>query len=313
MQVFHGLETIPTSWGASIVTLGNFDGVHLGHQSLMKQVVELGQRKNLQSVVVTFSPHPAQVLFPEKNFEKLFDENDLEDQLRSLNIAALVVIPFNIEIAKMKAQEFLDEIIVKKLNPKEIVVGYDFALGAGREGHLDFLKNYCGKNKIGFQVVDALTFQGEVVSSSLIRVSLQNGQPEKARQLLGRDFYFRGVIFRGAQRGRTIGVPTANLRPTVNLTPKKGVYASWFRVKDQWHASITNVGLNPTVSKDEQLKIETHLFDFDEDIYDQSCEVRLMMYLREEKKFSDFNALKNQIMDDLVMAQRILKNELPPA
>jgi riboflavin kinase / FMN adenylyltransferase len=191
-------------------------------------------------------------------------------------------------------------------------VGYDFALGAGREGHLDFLKNYCEKNKIGFQVVEALTFHGEVVSSTLIRVSLQNGQPEKSRQLLGRDFYYRGIIFKGAQRGRTIGVPTANMRPTVNLTPKKGVYASWFRVKGQWHASITNVGLNPTVSKDEQLKIETHLFDFDEDIYDQHCEVRLMTYLRDEKKFDNFNALKNQIMDDLVLAQKVLKNELPP-
>ncbi|HWU43803.1 MAG TPA: bifunctional riboflavin kinase/FAD synthetase [Bdellovibrio sp.] len=291
---------------ASVVTIGNFDGVHLGHQQLLETVAREAQYFNVPSVVYTFDPHPAKVLHPERATERLFDLKDQMEQFAERSMDLVIIEPFTKEFAKITPQDFLENCLCKKLNPKTLVVGHDFSFGKDRAGNIPFLENFCKEKGIRLIIIPPFQTQGVVVSSSKIRAALAAGEIEKASEFLGRSYYLRGSVEKGFQRGRTIGVPTANVHPEIEFLPRKGVYFTLTKFGGHLHPSITNIGVNPTFHEDKKspIKIETHIFDFDAQLYGLEVEVFLLHFLRDEKKFNGLDELKNQIQQDLTLARK---------
>ena len=289
------------------MTFGNFDGVHLGHQELIRRVLNKSAEYKSQSVVFTFYPHPSVVLFPEKAVYSLFGVEDQKHQLQLMGVDLVFQQIFTTEFAQVSAAEFLQEYVLKVFRPRAIIVGYDFQFGANRSGNKKVLQEFCEQNQIYFESVDAFRWNDEIVSSTAIRQHLQNGHVEKANRLLGRDFYISGLVEHGFKRGTQIGIPTANLNLQGFCHPVNGVYATMTQVGGRLLPSITNIGYNPTFENDpKRKKIETHIFNFDEKIYDQPIKVHLKKYLREEKKFASIEELKKQILEDMLVAQREL-------
>ncbi|MBC7372165.1 MAG: bifunctional riboflavin kinase/FAD synthetase [Bdellovibrionaceae bacterium] len=308
MQIFQGVEELPQDWGASVVSIGNFDGVHLGHQKLLHQAVEVGRAEKLPIVVFTFTPHPVTILYPERKIQKLFDARDQREQLAGLGVTHLIEQEFTKNFALLSAADFVQFFLVDKLKTKTLVVGYDFSFGTNREGTIEYLHEVCAGKNIQLIVVPAHQQRGIVVSSSKIRDELKLGNAEIAKELLGRDFYLRGIVHHGDARGRTIGVPTANMTPSVDFVPRKGVYVTRTHLRGQIFNSITNIGYNPTFHGEANtpVKTETHLFDFDEDIYGQEIQVEIVKFLRDEKKFSGIQELLAQIHSDIFEAKDFL-------
>lgn len=285
---------------SSVMTIGNFDGLHLGHQKLMSELKSCSKRLNAPSVVCTFKPHPRTLLNPEAPTHRLFDYNDQAERLDVLGIDYLIEEKFTQDFSLMKADEFMDLYIMRHFKPKHIVVGYDFSFGHNRSGNIRFLQEYCAKKNMGLTVVPAFEIQNQVVSSSAIRQFLEKGDIESAQVLLGRLYYVRGPVRVGFKRGRQIGVPTANISPDIDFSPRLGVYFSKVFLKDQVHYSITNIGYNPTFENERKyLKVETHIFDFDQEIYGEQIKVELHHFHRDEMKFDGVESLKKQIHNDV--------------
>ncbi len=286
MRLFEGLSQIQQKFNATALTIGNFDGVHLGHQELIRIVKSFGQR----SVVMTFSPHPVRVLFPNKNLKKICTADQLSSQMESLGVETLVVEPFTLEFAQTPPENFLDQIL-KILNPQHVVVGYDFSFGADRKGSIDLLR------QMGFNlnVVEALKIDGQVVSSNSVRQFLSDGNVERAQLFLGRPYEMVGRVIKGEGRGRQLGYPTANLKTFSELIPKTGVYIT--RVNSQYEG-VTNVGYAPTVVERTEPLVEVHLFDYNQNLYDTDLRVEFLARIRDEKKFGSLDELKKQIAED---------------
>ncbi len=306
MQVFEGVKQLPSPLAASVVTIGNFDGVHLGHQQLVESLTREAQHYGVPAVVYTFHPHPMRVLRPERPTQRLFDLRDQQEQFRSRGVDCMIIENFTSEFAQLSPESFLQDFILQKLNPKTLVVGHDFSFGANRAGNIPFLENFCASRGIRLIIIPPFQLVGEVVSSTKVREALLVGEIEKAKLLLGRPYYLRGPVEKGFQRGRTIGVPTANIHPDVEFVPRKGVYITQTRVGTHFHQSITNIGINPTFHQEKKpaLKIETHIFDFDAQLYGMELEVRLVHFIRDEIKFDGIDELKTQIQADLAIARR---------
>jgi riboflavin kinase/FMN adenylyltransferase len=305
MQIFQGVEELPPDWGPSVVSIGNFDGVHLGHQKLLRQAVLEGQTRQLPVVVFTFYPHPVAILYPERKIQRLFDSRDQREQLAQLGVNHLIEQEFTQNFARLSASDFVQFFLIDKLKTKTLVVGYDFSFGTNREGTIEYLHKVCQEKNIRLIVEPAYQMKGITVSSSKVRDELKLGNAEMAKDLLGREFYLRGIVHHGDARGRTIGVPTANMTPTVDFVPRRGVYITRTHYKHQIHQSITNIGYNPTFQGESPppIKTETHLFDFDEDIYGQEIQVEILKFLRDEKKFSGVQELVAQIHADIQEAR----------
>lgn len=302
-------EAVP-HFKSSVLTIGSFDGVHLGHQKLIRKLVQTARENNTESIVCTFRPHPRVVLRPTEPHHRLFDYRDQVEMMTELGVDILVEEKFSKDFSLMSAEEFLQNYILKHFKPVHIVVGYDFNFGRSRVGNADFLQKFCQENNIKLTVVEAHTHDEQIVSSSLIRQLLEHGQVKKASEFLGRPYYLRGPVRVGNRRGRTIGAPTANISPEIEFIPRKGVYFTWAYLGDRKIASITNIGFNPTFQDTESyLKVETHLFDFDEDIYGEHLRVELVQFHRDETKFSDIAALKNQIFSDIAEAKKFFADE----
>ncbi|WII72012.1 bifunctional riboflavin kinase/FAD synthetase [Bdellovibrio sp. 22V] len=306
MHILKGVQEINSPLAASVVTIGNFDGVHLGHQQLVENVVREAQYFGVPSVVYTFHPHPVKVLHPERATYRLFDLQDQQEQFEQRGIEYVIIENFSKEFSQVSPQKFLDEYIVKNLHPKTLVVGHDFSFGADRAGNIPFLEKYCAEKGIRLIIIPPFQYQGSVVSSTRIREELKKGEVEKANELLGRTYYVRGHVEKGFQRGRTIGVPTANIHPDVEFMPRLGVYCTLTKVGGHMHPSITNIGVNPTFQENGKgpVKIESHLFDFDAHLYGVEVEVYLLHFLRDEAKFSGIEELKNQIQKDMAQARK---------
>lgn len=301
MQIFQGVAQMSAPLPSSVVTIGNFDGVHRGHQELIARLLQLSRKSLSVPVVYTFNPHPSQVLTPEKGVRRLFDDDDQRERLSLLGVQVLVREPFTPAFAKVTADEFFENSIRKPLSPRALVIGHDFHFGANRSGTQDFLRAKCAEHGIELHIVPAFLMEGAPVSSTRIRDVLARGQVDVAGHLLGRSYYLKGEVVTGERRGRTIGIPTANLRPLLEFTPKTGVYISRTRVGQQTFPSVTNLGWNPTFHEDARspLKVETHLLDFAGDLYGHEIRVELLKYLREEKRFSGIEELKAQIHHDI--------------
>lgn len=303
MRTWKRLEPPEQIFQNGVVTVGNFDGLHLGHQALLKKAEELGSPR----VVITFDPHPMQVLKPERSLKRLFPREDITERLPDYGTDLLMILTFNQAFANIPALQFLDEYIGLPFKPKHIVAGYDFNFGRGREGTLDVLEKWASSQGILVSVVSPLRLGGEVVSSRRIRGLVEAGDIHGARLLLGRPFYLRGPVTAGAGRGVQLGFPTLNQIPENETLPLKGVYATRTRCEDATFASVTNIGVNPTFENSATIRVETHVLDQNVNWRGRQIDVEFYERLRDEKKFSGIEDLKKQIQSDILKAKSILK------
>jgi riboflavin kinase/FMN adenylyltransferase len=306
MQLYRNITDIEHPFDKAVVTIGNFDGMHLGHQLLFSEVVGRAYRSGGTSVVVTFDPHPLKVLRP--GGIKLISTTEQKIELiRLAGIDVLVVIPFNREFAKTPALDFVDNILVKTIGVRELVVGYDYAFGRGREGNIDFLRKQGKERGFPVTVVEAHYEDGVLVSSTKIRELVMDGRMRDVRKLLGRYYQIHGEVQRGRQRGGSeVGFPTANLKISEDdLCPKTGVYVTQVIYNGKVYGGVSNIGYNPTFNEN-KLVAETHIFDFNHDIYGHPIKINLLRHLRGEKKFGSVAELTAQIQRDVEVAREVL-------
>lgn len=290
----------------TVVTLGKFDGLHLGHQELIDQVIAYKQQ-GLKAVMFSFLMHPGN-LFSDKEFELIYTEEEKVSKLNHSGIDVLISYPFTEETRSMEPEAFISEILVKKLDVKVIVVGKDFRFGYRARGDVDFLKQR--EAAYGYKVVDCekRTWKNEVISSSAIRKALKQGDIESANIMLGKPYMIRGEVLHGRRIGRTIGMPTTNLIPaTSKLLPPCGVYVSKTLIDGKHYGSVTNIGYKPTVGEEEYIGVETYIFDFNEDLYGKMIEVELYFYIRPELKFDSIEELIIKMREDMIIAKNYLK------
>ncbi len=307
MKVVWRLEDLAPEYPNPVVTIGNFDGVHLGHQNLMRDLLVRAAKIGGTAAVMTFHPHPLQVLAP-GNAPLLIQT--LEQKIaaiQSLGIPLVIVVPFDRQLAQMSASDFAVEILWRKMRPKEVYVGPNFAFGNRRQGSFNLLKEI-GEEK-GFSVckIHQVQFRGSRVSSTAIRQALLFGQVGLARRLLARPFALEGEIVRGSGLGSQLQIPTANLQTPNELIPRRGVYVTLLSVEGRKYKGVTNIGCRPTVSAGKgnaELSIETHAIDFNRSIYGSQVSLEFLVRLRDERRFSDEKALVGQIAKDIQSARR---------
>jgi riboflavin kinase / FMN adenylyltransferase len=300
---FSDLQQISQPLPNPVLTIGNFDGIHLGHQSLFQKVRDRAQVVKGTSMVVTFHPHPAQILRPAKAPRQIVSDDGKVDLIFQYGIEVVLSIPFNKEFAQIPAKAFIQDILVNRIGMKEIVVGYDYTFGKKREGNIHLLKEFGGK--LGFQVHvhPPVTIKTHLVSSTRVRELITSGAMEEARLLLGRPFSLSGTIIAGKGIGRSLlGFPTANLNPREKLMPQRGVYVVRVEISEGSFFGVTNVGFNPTFSG-KNISIETYLFNFEGDLYGKALKVFFLKRLRGERTFSGPEALKTQISKDIEQAR----------
>ncbi len=307
MKVIYRLEDLAPEYPAPVVTIGNFDGVHLGHQNLMRDLLARAAKIGGTAAVMTFHPHPLQVLAPDNAPLQIQTFGQKIATIESLDIPLVIVIPFDRQLAQASAGDFAVKILWEKLRPKEIYVGPNFAFGNRRQGSFNVLKEI-GEEK-GFLVskIHQVQFRGSRVSSTAIRQALLFGQVGLARRLLARPFALGGEVVRGTGLGSQFRIPTANLKTPNELIPRRGVYVTLLSVEGRKHKGVTNIGFRPTVSAKEEdmpLSIETHILDFNEDIYGKKAILEFLIRLRDERRFSGERDLTGRIRKDIKNARR---------
>lgn len=297
MKIFHGTDNANILRG-TVLTLGVFDGLHLGHQQIMEKVVGRAKAVGAVPTAITFDPHPRAVLYPENAPPLLQTLDQRLANFEVLGIEQAIVIRFDNSFAAQDAEVFLRDIVHERLQAKEVFLGKGFAFGKNRGGNIELLRKM--SKQLGFfaDEVGEITLRGTRISSSKIRHLLAEGKVNLARRMLGRPYGVEGQIIHGFERGRTIGFPTANLKPHNRVIPKYGVYATAVLIKDVWRKSITNVGIRPTFEDASAPSIESYVFDFDGDLYGDVLRVRFLHRIRDERKFNGINELKEQIERD---------------
>jgi len=308
----HPAVLEPADRGA-VVAIGNFDGVHKGHQILIGRAAETARRLGARLSVLTFEPHPFHVFHPEAPPFRLTPFRAKARHVEALGVDLLFVLPFDLEFAKLSADDFVRMLIVESLAASHAVVGFDFHFGHQRGGTPELMRKLGAREGFGVTVVAPLEAEGGTVySSTKIRQYLAAGQAREAAVLLGRPFEIEGRVEMGDQRGRTIGFPTANLRLGDHLRPAGGVYAIRVEIEEEtlrhWHDGVANLGTRPTVGGTD-LRLEAHLFDYSGDLYGKHLRVALVEHLRPERKFSGLDELKAQIAADAAQARAILAAE----
>lgn len=306
MELYWNLDDIVAPFEEACVTIGNFDGVHLGHHQLFSEVVERAARRDGRSVVVTFDPHPLTVLRP-GGIKLISTIAQKIEQIDKAGIDILVIIPFDRSFASTTAEQFVRDILIETIGMSELVVGYDYAFGKGRSGDTVFLKEQGRKNGFPVTVVEAFYQNDLLVSSTRIRQLVSEGRMMDARALLGRPYQIRGVVQVGKKRGGSeIGWPTANLKVNEeDLVPRIGVYAVQVICEHVCYGGVLNIGYNPTFG-DDKLVAETHIFDFNKDIYGKPIKLNLLKFLRDEQKFEGIADLAEQISRDAAVAKTVL-------
>lgn len=290
------------------VTIGNFDGVHLGHQKLIETIKRDCERDHLELVVISFSPHPRVLLCGDKGFVL----SSREDKVRKLHKSGadhIIILEFNKEMSQLSASQFADDYIVSLGETKRLYMGYDFSFGRGKEGDFNFAKDYLGAHAIEVHQMSCFTQDGKVTSSSSVRELLHRGEVSKARLLLGENYSLGGEVIHGEHRGRGIGFPTANIKVNPErLVPGRGVYGVFALIENRKYLGVLNIGYNPTFTDNKEIKIEVHILDFDEDIYGKEIDISFFERIRDEKKFDSRNSLVEQINKDIATAKACLND-----
>jgi riboflavin kinase/FMN adenylyltransferase len=306
MRIFQNWQGLPSDARGATVALGNFDGIHLGHASLIRAAH--AARPDAPLAVLTFEPHPREVFRPDDPPFRLTLSAERADALAGLGVDLLYELPFNHVFSLMTAEDFVGNVLHRGVDARHLVSGQDFAFGHRRGGNTRFLADRAETMGIGLTLVPAVTDTQGQLSSSRIRRALQDGYPERATAELGRPWAIRGIVSHGDKRGRTIGFPTANVPLGRHLEPARGVYAVTARLADgAVNKGVANIGRRPTVNEGTESRLEVNLFDFSGDIYDTEITVALHEYIRAEVKFSGLDALKAQIAADAEEARRILR------
>ena len=290
------------------LTIGNFDGIHKGHREIIKNLIQQTKKSNLKSAILSFTPHPKIYFNKQKNF-MINSQSKKKEILKDLGLDYLIDLNFNDKFTQLSHNEFEDKILLEKLNSKRILIGKDFQYGNQRKGNIDTLKIFCENNKIELEEIGLILndHNSNKISSSAIRENLKSGKFELANKDLERNFSVAGKVIKGDQRGRAIGIPTANLEYPLNtITIPYGVYAVETLIEGNTYFGIVNFGIRPTFNKDKPI-VEAHLFDFDNDIYGKNIEILFHKQIRQEKKFNDIKELLNQINIDIAEAKKILK------
>jgi riboflavin kinase/FMN adenylyltransferase len=286
------------------IVLGNFDGLHKGHRMLINRAMVLSKELGIASAIFAFEPHPKFVLNNSPEIKLIFTKHEKETIVKELGVNYYIQYPFKTEIANYEPEQFIEKIIVNQINPHTVIIGEDYRFGKMRKGDAAYLKELGRKYQFEVEVIKKLEYMNREISSTWIREEIKEGNIKMANSLLGREFFFLGRICEGAKLGRTIGFPTANLAHNPDkLLPPNGVYSSYIELNQKTYKGITNIGNKPTVYSNEKT-IETHILDFDKDIYGEEIKVRLTNFIRPEKKFESLQLLKKQIQWDLECVER---------
>lgn len=308
MRIVRIEETASLGWREPAVTIGNFDGVHRGHQALVRRIVERARLSAGTAAVLTFDPHPARVLAPERAPAALTTPAQKLELLAALGVEAVAVLPFTPAVAALAPEEFVRAVLAGALGARQVVVGEGFRFGRRQSGDAAGLARLGSAYGFAVEAVAPVLDDGQPVSSSRVREALARGDVDGARRLLGRAFFVDGLVVRGDGRGRSIGVPTANLEPENEILPASGVYAGQVRVADgSWRPAVVNRGTRPTFAGLGEA-LEAHLLDYDGDLYGARLRLAFAARLREERRFASPQALVAQIRDDVARARALLSS-----
>ena len=309
MITAQGLSGLPADVKPSVATVGVFDGVHTGHQMLLRRVVETARERSAKAVVVTFDRHPLELLNPPIAPRLITTLRQRAEVFEEIGIDVLLVLRFDDKFRQFPAEDFIHRVIVGALGAVHLVVGENFRFGHGGTGTVEMLKDLGAENGFDVDVFELLegSSEDEAVSSSLIRRQIAEGEVERVAEELGRPFRLEGHVVKGAGRGRSLGIPTANLElPPKMILPKVGVYAGWMEHGGERHPAVINVGFNPTFEDRSAPIVEVHALDFDADLYGQVVGVEFTHRLRDELKFTDGESLMVEIRKDIAKARELL-------
>lgn len=309
MNVVHGIENYSTT-SKSILTIGTFDGVHMGHQKIIRAMVQQARKENLLANILTFFPHPRMILQKETNLKLIDTLKEKEALLKALGIDNLIIHPFSKEFSRLTAIEFTRDILVNRLEISSLMIGYDHRFGKNREASVEDLMAYGKTYGFGVTVIPPQDIASITVSSTKVRNAITASDFEKTNQFLGRPFQLLGTVTKGDGLGRTIAFPTANLHveESYKLLPPQGVYLVKIEYQAALYSGMMNIGNRPTLNGNKQT-LEVHLFDFNKRIYGQELKVSVLKKIRDEKKFDSLEALKSQLEKDQEICKRTLAEE----
>lgn len=309
MKVYHSLDHLP-SFRHAVITIGSFDGLHLGHQSLMQQVQRLAKERQGESIVVSFDPHPRQIVYPhDKSLKLLTTTPEKIALLEAMGIDNLVVVPFNVKFSQQSADEYIVDFLYQNFQPEVIIIGYNHRFGLNRQGDINYLR-WHGK-KLGFEVIEieAQQVATNAVSSTKVRTALQEGQIELANELLGYPYRLSGKVVKGAQIGRSIGYPTANLQTQnpLKLLPADGIYAARATWGNQSLEGMLYIGQRPSLEDGNSTTIELHIFNFNHDLYGEELILSILGFIRPDQHFDNLQALQKQLKQDEIDCRQFLR------
>lgn len=305
MQVFESLE-IAVKFANPILTIGNYDGLHLGHRRIIERIKLKAREQKGTSMLMTFHPHPLTILKPEKFVGLITPFHVKRRLIEEAGVDVLFIVPFTDEFHLINPELFVDSLLMEKLGIKGLIVGYDFKFGKGGKGNVEYLTSKSTEYGFFFEIQAAITLDGEKVGSNRIRKMIQDGDVRKAAAHLGRPYMIEGTVIKGDGRGRTIGFPTINLKSDFPLIPKRGVYISMVEIDGKKFSAVTNVGYNPTFDG-QGLTIETYILDFSQDLYGREIALYFLNRIRDEVKFSSVDELKGRIWKDVETAREYFK------
>ncbi|MCG6911057.1 MAG: bifunctional riboflavin kinase/FAD synthetase [Deltaproteobacteria bacterium] len=310
MQLIENLDDIEEPFPNAVITIGNFDGVHIGHQALFQEVIERADAIGGTSIAMTFEPHPIRVLKQNGNPPLITLYDQKVELIEKSGMDVLIAVPFDHDFADVTAKEFVLDILIKRIGARIIVVGKDYTFGKNREGNLNLLRSYAEALDIQVVTVDWIPVANQDenrISSTRIRQLVMDGQVAKAQKLLGRHYQIKGMVVTGRNRGgKLLGFPTANINLHDELSPKLGVYAVTVECMGATHKGVANIGFSPTFD-DHMFTVEVHILDFDSDIYAQEIRINFIQRIRDEIKFANIEELSEQITKDIAIARGILK------
>lgn len=302
-MILHSFQELKSLSGPIVIAAGVFDGVHLAHQTLIHRALENARYVSASAIILTFDPHPAQILRPAQAPRLLTSTPHKIRLLQELGIKDILILPFDAQLAALPARQFIELLVQHAPSLCEICVGHNWSFGQGRQGNVDLLREL--GSQLGFRVTEIgmIELDGKPISSTRIREAIQAGDLTSAAKCLGRTYTILGTVVPGDSRGRSLGFPTANLAARNELFPPNGVYAVHVLVNQKIYLGVANIGVRPTVSSSSQRILEVHLLDFSDNLYGKDLEVRFEAYLRPENKFESIQALQNQIQADIQHAR----------
>jgi riboflavin kinase / FMN adenylyltransferase len=306
MKIFSNVEDQSLSMAGSVVTMGNFDGIHLGHQALIRNTVEESKRLGYPSIVLTFEPHPLKILAPERAPRLILSYEDKMGLLESFGVEIVIAQRFDRQFASIAADEFVRRLLVDRLRIKKLWVGRDLRFGQGRKGGTDDLLRLAPDAGFEVGVLDPILLDGVRISSSIIRQLVEKGRVNEVRPMLGRYHFVSGRVVTGHRRGHKLGFPTANISSATEVVPMNGIYATLIQLRHKQWFSVSSIGVNPTFG-DGARTMESFILNFEEDIYDESVKLSFVKRLRDEKKFSRVQDLVAQMHDDVNGAKAVFK------